>query len=208
MFKPKITKEEINTLPIKHFEGIISIIDNVFEIEPAVEELRKHSIVGIDTETKPSFVKGKNNKVSLVQISTLDHCFLFRLNFIKFPEPLIDFFADKTIKKVGLALRDDINGLNKYHKFKPENITDIQNIVKNYGIIDLSLQKVYAIVFGEKISKSQQLSNWENKELTEQQQRYAATDAWACLKIYLKLMEETPLSEKEIKDLILEYETN
>ncbi len=208
MFAPKITKEEINLLPLTHFEGEITVVDNIFKIDPAIEQLRKHTIVGIDTETKPSFVKGKNNKVSLIQISTLDHCFLFRLNLIQFSEPIIDFFTDPKIKKVGLALRDDINGLNKHHKFKARNTIDLQTIVKNYGILELSLQKLYAIIFGEKISKSQQLSNWENNDLTEQQQRYAATDAWACLKIYLNLMKHKPLTAKELEELMLQYGTN
>lgn len=201
MFAHKIKKEDVNLLPITYFEGEISIIDDEFKIAAAIEELRKHKIVGIDTETKPSFVKGKHNKVSLIQISTLEHCFLFRLNYTNFSKPLVDFFTDKNIKKVGLALRDDMSGLNKHHRFKPANIIDIQNIVKNYGIMELGLQKIYAIVFGQKISKSQQLSNWENAELTGQQQRYAATDAWACLKIYLRLMQEQPLSEKEILEI-------
>ena len=208
MFAPKITKEEINSLALTHFEGKITVIDDVLKIEPAIEELRKYAIVGIDTETKPSFVKGKRNKVSLIQISSLEHCFLFRLNFIEFPESLISFFADKNIIKVGLALRDDMSGLNKHHKLRPANMIDLQNIVKNYGIMELGLQKIYAIVFGKKISKSQQLSNWENHKLTEQQQFYAATDAWACLKIYLKLQEKTPLSAKEIEQLVLEYAAN
>ncbi|NDV47759.1 3'-5' exonuclease domain-containing protein 2 [Paludibacter sp. 221] len=205
MFKPKITKEEINLLPIVHFGGEIIVVDNVFGVEAAIDEIRKHPILGIDTETKPSFKKGKNNRVSLIQISTLEKCFLFRLNKIDFPPALINFLGDNDIKKIGLSLRDDFAGLNKFHRIKPKNIIDIQSIVKSYGIMELSLQKVYAIIFGEKISKSQQLSNWENEELTEQQQRYAATDAWACLKIYLELMRNEPLSPKEIEQLILEW---
>jgi len=199
MFTPKITKEEISLLPLTCFEGEISVIDDMLKIEPAIEELRRHTIVGIDTETKPTFAKGKHNKVALIQISTLEHCYLFRLNCIGFPKRLIDFFADRNITKVGLALRDDMSGLNKHHKFKPASMIDLQNIVKNYGIMELGLQKIYAIVFGSKISKSQQLSNWENKELTEQQQRYAATDAWVCLQIYLRLMKEQALDENEIE---------
>jgi len=207
MFTPKITKEEINLLPATHFEGKISVIDDNLKIKPAIENLRKHSVVGIDTETKPCFQKGRYNKMALIQIATLEQCFLFQLQHIDFSDDLVDFFADKNIRKVGLALKNDISGLsklNKLNKFKPKNVLDLQSVIKNYGIMELGLQKIYAILFGQKISKSQQLSNWENSELTELQQRYAATDAWACLKIYLRILEEKPLSIKEMDNLILE----
>ncbi len=202
MFKQKIAKEEINQMPIVHFDGKITVIDDMTKVEAAIEELNKHNLVGIDTETKPSFTKGKKNKVSLIQISTLEECFLFRLNCIDFPVALINFLANKNIKKIGLSLRDDISGLNRLHKIKAENIVDLQSIVSNYGILELGLQKIFAIVFGQKISKSQQLSNWESEALTEAQQRYAATDAWACLQIYLELMNHKPLTAQEKEQLI------
>ena len=203
MFASKITKEEINLLPIARFDGKITVIDNNNQIADAVRELRKSSVVGIDTETKPCFEKGKFNRMSLMQISTLEHCFLFRLHFIDFTEELIEYLTDPTIKKVGLALGNDLIGLKKVHKFKPANTLDLQTVVKNYGIMELGLQKIYAILFGEKISKSQQLSNWENTQLSEQQQRYAAIDAWACLKIYLRILDEKPLSLKELDRLLI-----
>lgn len=203
MFRAKITKEEVNQMPVVVFEGKITLVDDLSKIQPAIEELRKSRIVGIDTETKPSFARGTHYKVSLVQISTLDHCFLFRLNKIAFPKALAEFLADEEVKKIGLSLRDDFSGLNKHHAFKPANSIDIQTIINSYGILELSLQKIYAILFGGKISKSQRLTNWENTELTEQQQRYAATDAWASLKIYLQLMNENKLSKKELEQLLL-----
>lgn len=204
MFKTKITKDEVNLLPVVSFEGKITLVDDLSKIQPAIEELRKNPIVGIDTETKPSFTRGTHHKVSLVQISTLDHCFLFRLNKIDFPAALAEFLADEKIKKIGLSLRDDLAGLNKYHKFKPANCVDIQTIIQSYGILELGLQKIYAILFGKKISKSQRLTNWENPELTEQQQRYAATDAWASLQIYLQLMTEKKLPKKQLDKILLE----
>ena len=202
MFIQRITKEEINELPIVRFGGKIIVVDDVLKVEEAMKDLCKQKIVGIDTETKPSFQKGQKHKVSLIQISTLENCYLFRLNMIQMPEKLTQFLANTKIKKVGLALRDDFSGLYKHHRFKPANVIDIQSIVKNYGIFELSLQKIFAIVFQQKISKAQQLSNWEAGELTESQQLYAATDAWACLKIYLRLMEETPLTKHELEQLI------
>jgi ribonuclease D len=204
MFKTKITKDEVNLMPVVIFEGKITLVDDLSKIDPAIEELKRSAVVGIDTETKPSFTRGTHHKVSLVQISTLDHCFLFRLNKTNFPPALSDFLADESVKKIGLSLRDDFSGLNKHHIFKPANFVDIQSIAQSYGIMELSLQKIYAILFGKKISKSQRLSNWESPELTEQQQRYAATDAWASLQIYLQLMTEQKLSRTEIDKMVMQ----
>jgi ribonuclease D len=204
MFKTKITKEEVNLLPVVLFEGKITLVDDLSKIDPAIEELRRSLVVGLDTETKPSFTRGTHHKVSLVQISTLDHCFLFRLNKTNFPPALADFLSDEKVRKIGLSLRDDFSGLNKHQVFKPANFVDIQTIAQSYGIMELSLQKIYAILFGKKISKSQRLSNWESPELTEQQQRYAATDAWASLQIYLQLMNENKLTQKEIEKMVFD----
>jgi len=204
MFKTKITKDEVNLLPVVIFEGKITLVDDLSKIDPAIEELRRSAIVGLDTETKPSFTRGTHHKVSLVQISTLDHCFLFRLNKTNFPQALADFLSDESVMKIGLSLRDDFSGLNKHHVFKPANFVDIQTIAQSYGILDLSLQKIYAILFGKKISKSQRLSNWESPDLSEQQQRYAATDAWASLQIYLQLMNEKKLSKNEIEKMVFD----
>ncbi len=204
MFKTKITKEEVNTLPVVIFEGKITLVDDLSKVNSAIEELRKSNVVGLDTETKPSFTRGTHHKVSLVQISTLDHCFLFRLNLIDFPAALAEFLADQSIQKIGLSLRDDLIGLNKRHAFKPAGFIDIQAIAQHYGILELSLQKVYAIIFGKKISKSQRLTNWENPELSDQQQRYAATDAWASLQIYLQLMMEKKLTKKQLDKILFE----
>ena len=191
-------------MPVVIFEGKITLVDDLSKIDPAIEELRRSTVVGLDTETKPSFTRGTHHKVSLVQISTLDHCFLFRLNKTNFPPALSDFLADESVKKIGLSLRDDFSGLNKHHIFKPANFVDIQSIAQSYGIMELSLQKIYAILFGKKISKSQRLSNWESPELTEQQQRYAATDAWASLQIYLQLLTEQKLSRTEIDKMVMQ----
>lgn len=202
MYKPKITKEEVNQMPVVAFDGKITLVDDVSKVQAAIEELRRSEVVGVDTETKPSFTRGMHHKVSLVQISSTEHCFLFRLNKIPFPQELADYLADENIKKIGLALRDDFNGLIRQRHFKPANFVDLQSIVRNYGILELGLQKVFAIVFGRKISKAQRLTNWENAELTEQQQIYAATDAWASLLIYLQLIKEKKLTKKQIDKLL------
>lgn len=204
MFQPKISKKEVNQLPIEEFSGKIQLIDSLDKLDNALKIINRQSIVGLDTETRPSFKRGIVYKVSLLQVATLNECFLFRLNKIGFPKKLSNFLSNEKITKVGLALRDDLNGLFKQQNFKPKGFVDIQNEAKNYGILELSLQKIYAIIFGKKISKSQRLTNWENNKLTPQQQVYAATDAWATLRIYLHLLQQKKLTKTEVQNLIVE----
>lgn len=184
-----ISKEAINEMQVESFQGKIVVVNSSFELKEAIEELKNHLLLGFDTETKPAFAKGVFNKVALMQLATNDTCYLFRLNKIGFPAELEKLLRNKKIKKIGLSLRDDFSALNKRKVFNPESFIDLQHIVKEFGIEELSLQKIYGLLFGKKISKSQRLSNWETDLFSDAQQLYAATDAWACLKIYTKLMD-------------------
>ncbi|MDI9625458.1 MAG: 3'-5' exonuclease [Bacteroidota bacterium] len=179
-----ITKQELAELEKVNFEGEIYIIDHPAEVDNAVAYLSTKSALGFDTETKPAFKRGQVNNVALLQLATEDECFLFRLNKIGYPESLEKLLCNESVKKIGLSLRDDFAALRKRTGKKPQNFIDLQLFVDKFGIEDNSLQKIYAIIFGKKISKSQRLSNWEAAELTPAQQSYAAIDAWACLKIY------------------------
>lgn len=183
-FRANIEKSEVAQMPNTLFSGRIITIDTPDDAEKAVLALSRESIVGIDTETRPSFRKGVHYNVSLLQISTLEICFLFRLNRIGIPTPLIELLENNGITKVGLSLHDDYQALNKRKRFTPANFLDLQKYVTRFGIEEKGLQKMYAIVFGERISKSQQLTNWDADVLTDKQKLYAATDAWACLRIY------------------------
>lgn len=182
-------KQYISTLPKAEFQGKIVIIHSQREVKAAVDFLRKQTIVGVDTETRPSFRRGLTYQVALLQISTLDICFLFRLNMIGLPSELAQFLETPEILKIGLSLKDDISLLKRRVQFIPQGFIDLQDFVKTMGIEDMSLQKLYANVFGEKISKAAQLTNWENTVLTESQKKYAATDAYTTLRIYLELNE-------------------
>jgi ribonuclease D len=182
-------KQYISTLPKAEFQGKIVIIHSQREVKAAVDFLRKQTIVGVDTETRPSFRRGLTYQVALLQISTLDICFLFRLNMIGLPSELAQFLETPEILKIGLSLKDDISLLKRRAQFSPQGFIDLQDFVKTMGIEDMSLQKLYANVFGEKISKAAQLTNWENTVLTESQKKYAATDAYTTLRIYLELNE-------------------
>ena len=186
-YNAHIEKNEVSTMPTVAFEGRIITIDTPQAVDQAIIALSKEEYVGIDTETRPSFRKGVQHDVSLIQLSTLDTCFLIRLNRTGMPDSLVKFLENKQIAKVGLSLHDDYQGLCKRRKFKAGNFIDLQKEVGQYGIEEMSLQKIFAIIFGQRISKSQQLTNWENDVLTDKQKIYAATDAWACLKIYNEL---------------------
>ena len=192
--KSNIAKADIAQMPNELFEGRIIVIHALVDVEKAVNYLKGSPIVGIDTETRPSFAKGKTYEVSLLQLSTEDTCFLFRLNYIGMPKALVDLLQDGRQLKVGLSLRDDIQNLNRKHKFEPRGFLDLQHYVKEMGIEAQSLQKIYALLFGKKISKSQRLTNWEADVLTDRQMGYAATDAWACVRMY-KYMEELKRSQ-------------
>lgn len=190
-YQPTIDKKLISEMPKVVFPGRIIIIYTEDDARKAVAYLNRCSVVGVDTETRPSFKKGKVNSVALLQVATSDTCFLFRLNRIGIPDFLEEFLQNDVLK-IGLSLRDDFNMLRRANNKDPRvgNWIELQDYVSRFGIQEKSLQKIYAILFGEKISKSQRLSNWEADVLTEAQQQYAATDAWATLRIYQILNNE------------------
>ncbi|MCQ2219120.1 MAG: 3'-5' exonuclease domain-containing protein 2 [Paludibacteraceae bacterium] len=185
--KNKISKEELSACPAEVYNGRAYVIQTLPDAEKAVNYLRTQSVVGFDTETKPSFVKGRSNQVALMQISTADVCFLFRLNVIGIPPCLLEFLKDKAVMKIGLSLRDDFRALNRRAAIEPGNFLDLQNYVKSFGIEENSLTKIYAIIFGKRISKAQRLSNWEAPLMTERQIAYAALDAWTTREIFIHL---------------------
>lgn len=197
--KNTISKAELAQMPKVQFEGRIFVIYTEADADKAVEYLNTCDMVGVDTETRPSFKRGTTHKVALLQIASTDTCFLFRLNRIGMPESLQKFLANN-ILKIGLSLKDDFMMLRKRKDVHAEegNWIELQDYVGRFGIEDRSLQKIYANLFGQKISKSQRLSNWEAETLTESQMKYAATDAWACVKIYNCLAEMERTGDYEV----------
>jgi len=183
-----IEDEYVRSLPVLSFPGIINIIDHPADFEKIKPALLNENILGFDTETKPSFKKGRYHQVALLQLSTRDQAFLFRLNKVHLPEFVIEILEDKDIIKIGVALKDDLNGLNKVVPFEPNGFIDLQQFVKQFGIEDNGLKKLVANVLGFRISKKSQTSNWEQKELTREQLEYAATDAWVCRQMYEALI--------------------
>lgn len=196
-----INKDLLQWMPVAAFEGEVIVVDQEDQIPEAVAYLRTQKVIGVDTEARPSFQRGIHYPTALVQMASHERCYLFRLTHVGMPQALADLFADPGICKVGLAFKDDINGLRRRRNFTPANCIDVQSMVPQYGILDLGLQKIFAICFGKKISKAQQLTNWENSHLTPEQARYASTDAWATLLIYEDLLAHETLDSKEVEAL-------
>lgn len=184
MFKESITKEELVDLPLKWFEGEIIIVETKKTLRKAIEVLSNQAVLGFDTETKPAFKKGVFNKVALLQLSTENQAFLIRINKIGLSKKLCDILANPEIIKTGVAIHDDIKGLQQLRNFKAGGFVELQESAKELGIQNFSLKKLTAITCGFRISKGAQLSNWEADEYTDKQKIYAATDAWTGLKIY------------------------
>lgn len=203
----KFDKAAINALPLVEYPYKINVILNEYEAERAVDYLLTCDILGVDTETKPAFRRGQNHKVALLQVATRDQCFLFRLNHLGMPQSVIRLLSNRMVPMVGLSWHDDIMSLHRRAEFTPGWFIDIQDIIGNLGIEDKSLQKLYANLFGEKISKRQRLTNWEADILSDKQKEYAAIDAWACINLYDEIMrlmatndyELIKVAEEEIK---------
>ncbi|SNS82959.1 3'-5' exonuclease [Ekhidna lutea] len=183
-FAEHITKEDMRALPLLAFEGKIHVIDTKEECIKAVDELRKFDVLGFDTEKKPTFVKGEYNHTAMVQLSTMEDAYLFRLNNMGYPTSLFDFMADPSILKLGISIDDDLKDLIRARKFKPKNFTDLNDVVRELGVKHMGVKKLAAVFLESRISKNQQVSNWEAETLSPPQQKYAATDAWICLAIH------------------------
>lgn len=193
-------KSLIGSLPQALFKGRVIVILSPGETEKAVDYLLRQPILGVDTETRPAFKKGIHYHVSLLQVASHDICFLFRLNHTGITPALVRLLQDKTVMKVGLSLHDDISALHGRAQFEPGWFVDLQDHMKELGVEDLSLQKLYANFFGQKISKGQRLTNWEADVLSERQKLYAATDAWTCIMLYEEMLRLKDTGDYELID--------
>ena len=204
----KYDKAKISTLPRAVFEGRIVVVLTETEAQKAVDYLLAQPILGIDTETRPSFKKGRINQVALLQVSSHEVCFLFRLNLMGLSPSVIRLLEDQTVPRIGLSLHDDMMMLERRGEFNRGNFIDLQDKVKEIGIEDLSLQKLYANFFGQRISKRDQLSNWEADILKDKQKVYAATDAWTCILIYEELLRLEQTGDYELIKVVEDVQTD
>lgn len=187
-FCDKISNEQTALLPAVEFCGEIRIVEHERDIEAACKYLREQSVIGFDTETRPSFRPGVMFRVSLLQLSSREVCYLFRLNKIPLAKPILQLLEDRSTLKIGADVAGDLRSLRKIRRFRDGGFVDLQTIAPEWGIEEKSLRKLSAIVLGKRVSKAQRLSNWEAATLTDKQQLYAATDAWVCTRIYDRLL--------------------
>ena len=206
LIQNKVDKKTIADFPRVSFPGKIIVVLSEPEAERAVDYLLAQPVLGFDTETRPSFKKGVRHKCSLLQVSTADCCFLFRLNYIGLCPAVRRLLEDTTVTKVGLAWSNDAHGLRELGEFNMRTFVDMQDMARKIGIEDQSLMKLYANVFGERISKREQLTNWERDVLEESQKRYAAIDAWACVRLYCEF--KRMLEHNDYELVIVPEETN
>ncbi|MEQ8302378.1 MAG: 3'-5' exonuclease [Cyclobacteriaceae bacterium] len=186
--KVTISKEELNTLPLKAYEGEVHLITDAHKADKAFEEIQDHNIVGFDTETRPSFYKGQHYDVTLMQLAIPERVFLIRLGHTGISEGMVSFFENDRILKAGVGLRDDVKALQKLRRFNAGGFLELSNVARQAGLEVESVKKLAGLVLGFRISKSAQTSNWEAEKYSEKQISYAATDAWVCLELYKALI--------------------
>ncbi len=190
--KVSITAEEINSLPLRAYEGKVQVITESKNLARVFQEVTKHSVVGFDTETRPSFKKGQSYKVALIQLAIPNKVFLIRTHHTGLTEEFNAIFESERIVKAGVAIRDDIKALQAIKPFQPASFIDLSVLARQVGLQVESVKKLAALILGFRISKSAQTSNWEASTLTEKQIEYAATDAWVCLELYQKMKQLLP----------------
>lgn len=195
VFQATISNEQTAALDSAHFDGEIIVVERDEQIQDVCRDLSAQKIIGFDTETRPSFKAGVTNKVALLQLSTRKRCYLIRLCRTRLHNSLLKILSNPNIIKIGADVAGDIRSLHALRHFNESGFVDLQHIACRWGIEEKSLRKLSAIVLGQRVSKAQRLSNWEAGKLTPQQQMYAATDAWVCIKIYDKLMETEPIEQ-------------
>lgn len=190
-FIDKISNEQTALLPAIEFRGDIRIVEHERDIAEACKYLMQQPVLGFDTETRPSFRPGVMFRVSLLQLSSAERCYLFRLNRIPLAKPLVQLLESRSVLKIGADVAGDLRSLRQIRHFRDGGFVDLQTIAPEWGIAEKSLRKLSAIVLGKRVSKAQRLSNWEAATLTEKQRIYAATDAWVCTRIY-QTLQHTP----------------
>lgn len=184
-----LTRDQINQLPLHRYDGVVRLIGSDEDLAQTIPSLSKEKLFGFDTETRPTFKKGKSYLPSLLQLAGQKAVYIFQLRNLTFPNALIDILSNPKIKKAGVALDFDIKELQKISPFTPASFVELGKLASECGIGNKGLRGLAACVLGFRISKGVKTSNWERNDLTKAQIRYAATDAWVSREIYLKLID-------------------
>ncbi len=184
-FPNRIPKEGLSGLPLAAYSGKVILVETAEDVELALKNIAKEKLLGFDTESRPSFSSSQHFPVSIIQLCG-EHCvWIFKLKNIQDLLPKIfEIFENPQIKKVGVAVKGDISALRKLCEFKPQGFEDISEKTRKIGIVNTGLRNLAAVFLGVRISKSAQMSNWANDELSSKQISYAATDAWISRELY------------------------
>jgi len=183
------SREEVNALPVRRYEGEVLVVGTMRELERAWEGLTRETVVGWDTETRPAFRKGESYLPSLVQAATAEAVYLFQLARMDFSKVVGGLFAEPTIIKAGISVADDLKGLQKVFPFEERSIVDLGTAARRAGLEQTGLRNLAAIFLGFRLPKGTKTTNWAAKRLSDQQIGYAATDAWTCRELYLRFRE-------------------
>ncbi len=186
-FAQRMTKEEINTCPIRRWEGVVHVIRTPAELSRAVRALAEETILGFDTETRPAYHKGESYLPSLLQLAGENAVYLFQLQHLGLPDSLCRILADPKVVKAGVSLAYDLRELHNLSRFKPAGFVDLGGLAKEAEIKNHGLRGLAAVLLGFRVAKGAQTSNWARDVLAPAQIQYAATDAWVGRELYLKL---------------------
>lgn len=194
-----ISKSEINDKSLLEYEGPIHVIRDDADVEAAIADLAGESLLGFDTETRPSFRKGESYLPSLLQLCGEGDPYLFQLQKLSDLKPVFSLLANPEVDKVGVAIRRDVEELKELQSFKPAGFHDVGHMAEKKGFRNTGLRPLTALLLDRRISKGAQVSNWAADELNQKQLVYAATDAWVSRKLYLAMLDATPNPELEEK---------
>ena len=186
-YQRQLSKDEINDLPLRRYEGEVRLINTEDKVPEAVEHLSREPLLGFDTETRPSFKKGVEYPPALLQLAGEHQVYLFQINRIPFSSGLAGLLADDRIIKTGVAVSDDILGLQKITPFEPAKFLDLGDLSRKLNLSTNGLRTLAANLLGFRISKRAQRSDWGQNKLSRRQIIYAATDAWVGRELYLRL---------------------
>ena len=180
----KFSKNEINSLPQIQFTGDVEVLSSNDDFEMAINFLMNYDLIGFDTETKPTFVKGPLNPPSILQLACSDKVFIFQLSNERLFKKLLPIFSDKNITKCGVSVDRDLVELMYFSPFNPLSFVDLGNVAREYDVPHHGLRGLVAMFLKHRISKGPQISDWSKTILSPAQITYAATDAWISLKLF------------------------
>jgi ribonuclease D len=181
-----ISKEAISSLPVRRYEGKVSLVETLRELEEARADIRQERVVGLDTETRPSFKKGEVHLPCLVQAATAQAVYLFQLSRLDVFPTLVELLAKPDVVKTGVGLAHDLRQLKLVFPFAVENVIDLGVIARRRGLGQTGVRNLAGMLLGFRIPKGNRTSNWAAPRLSPAQITYAATDAWACRELYLR----------------------